>query len=251
MFISYMKAENLKLKRTFARKMIGIVPLLTVAFSFIMNMEYFVYLTFNWWSILFMPMMIALFCALAHVREKQASNYNGIYSAPVDLRLVWLAKASVIALYSLASQLIFLVIMFLIEMVVPLFPVGPFPVIAACFLLWATTLWQIPFCLLLAKKFGFAVSLIVNLFGCLAFGIIAATKAYWWAWPWSWPIRAMSPTIGIHPNGLPLEEDDPLLSMTVIPIAIILSLLLFAVLLMISGKSFAFAVVQKSKQEVA
>ncbi|WP_257392271.1 hypothetical protein [Shouchella clausii] len=50
---------------------------------------------------------------------------------------------------------------------------------------------------------------------------------------------------------LALEEGDPLLSMTVIPIAIILSLLLFAALLMISQKSFAFAVVQKSKQEVA
>ncbi|MDI5788939.1 hypothetical protein PO124_12530 [Bacillus licheniformis] len=39
----------------------------------------------------------------------------------------------------------------------------------------------------------------------------------------------MCPTIGIHPNGVPLENGDPLTSWAVVPPAVVLSVLLFAI----------------------
>lgn len=40
--INYIKAENLKFKRTFSRKMIIFVALLNIGFSFLMNTQFFV-----------------------------------------------------------------------------------------------------------------------------------------------------------------------------------------------------------------
>lgn len=68
--INYIKAENLKFKRTFSRKMIIFVALLNIGFS-LMNTQFFVPGTYNWWSIIFMPVMIALFCSLSHQKEKR------------------------------------------------------------------------------------------------------------------------------------------------------------------------------------
>ncbi|MDZ7433374.1 lantibiotic immunity ABC transporter MutE/EpiE family permease subunit, partial [Bacillus amyloliquefaciens] len=39
---NYIKAENLKFKRTFSRRMIIFVPLLNIVFSFLMNIQFFV-----------------------------------------------------------------------------------------------------------------------------------------------------------------------------------------------------------------
>lgn len=83
--INYMKAENLKFKRTFSRKMIIFVPLLNIGFSFLMNNQFFVSGTFNWWSIIFMPVMIALLCSLSHQKEKKPL----IILAPIPCLLIW------------------------------------------------------------------------------------------------------------------------------------------------------------------
>lgn len=127
----YVKAENLKFKRTFSRKMIFIVPLINICFAFLMNPGFFVAGTYNWWSVILMPVMIALLCAQSHQKEKKASNYNGIFSSPVDLHQIWYAKISVIALYSLASQAVFLGFMVGMQFVIPQFSSIHLTVIAA------------------------------------------------------------------------------------------------------------------------
>lgn len=71
-------------------------------------------------------------------------------------------------------------------------------------------------------------------------------KPFWWLNPWSWPIRVMCPTIGIHPNGVPLENGDPLTSWAVVPPAVVLSVLLFAILARLTRRSFSPAVDRKS-----
>ncbi|WP_270573374.1 lantibiotic immunity ABC transporter MutE/EpiE family permease subunit [Bacillus glycinifermentans] len=235
----YIKAEHLKFKRAFARKIVVIVPLINICFSFLMNAGFFVTGTFNWWSIIFMPIMIALLCASSHQKEKKASNYNGVFSAPVDLKTMWYAKVAVIAIYSLASQVIFLGFMYMMGFVIPQFATVNLAIITASSLLWATTLWEIPLCLFLARRFGFAAAVTVNLLGGLILGIMSASESLWWLNPWSWSIRMMCPAIGIHPNGLPLENGDPLHSWAVVPPAVLLSALLFAVLMVATKRSFS------------
>ncbi|WP_426621108.1 lantibiotic immunity ABC transporter MutE/EpiE family permease subunit [Bacillus licheniformis] len=242
----YVKAENLKFKRTFSRKMIFIVPLINICFAFLMNPGFFVAGTYNWWSVILMPVMIALLCAQSHQKEKKASNYNGIFSSPVDLHQIWYAKISVIALYSLASQAVFLGFMVGMQFVIPQFSSIHLTVIAANLLLWLTTLWEIPVCLWIARKYGFISAVLFNMLGTIILGIMSASSPFWWLNPWSWPIRVMCPTIGIHPNGVPLENGDPLTSWAVVPPAVVLSVLLLAILARLTRRSFSPAVDRKS-----
>ncbi|MEC0598771.1 lantibiotic immunity ABC transporter MutE/EpiE family permease subunit [Bacillus spizizenii] len=237
--INYIKAENLKFKRTFSRKMIIFVPLLNIGFSFLMNTQFFVPGTYNWWSIIFMPVMIALFCSLSHQKEKKASHYNGTYSLPIDLGKLWYAKIIIIAIYSLLSQVVFLVFMLLMGFVIADFSIISPSIVAASLLLWLTSLWQILLCLFVAKKWGFTMAVMLNFIGTLVLGVMPASRAFWWFIPWSWPIRMMCPTIGIHPNGLLLENNDPLLSWMVVPPAIVISILFFLILAFLTSRSFA------------
>ena len=48
----------------------------------------------------------------------------------------------------------------------------------------------------------------------------------------------MCPLIGVHPNGITLNQGDPLLNGDVIGIGIILSVISFSILLFITGKLF-------------
>ncbi|MGG0901096.1 lantibiotic immunity ABC transporter MutE/EpiE family permease subunit [Bacillus subtilis] len=249
--INYMKAENLKFKRTFSRKMIILVPLLNIGFSFLMNIQFFVPGTFNWWSIIFMPVMIALFCSLSHQKEKKASNYNGTYSLPIDLGRLWYSKIVIIMIYSLLSQIVFLVFMLLMGFVIADFAIVTLSTIAASLLLWVTSLWQIPLCLFVAKKWGLTIAVMLNLIGTLVLGIMPASRSFWWFIPWSWPIRMMCPTIGIHPNGLLLEKNDPLLSWMVVPPAILISILLFLIIAFLTSRSFAPSIDYRTKNQGA
>ena len=236
---NYIKAENLKFKRTFSRRMIIFVPLLNIVFSFLMNIQFFVSGTFNWWSIIFMPVMISLFCSLSHQKEKRASNYNGTYSLPVDLEKLWYAKIIIIMIYSLISQIVFLIFIFLMGFVIADLSNVSLSIIAASILLWITSLWQIPLCLYVARKWGFTIAVMFNLIGALVLGIMPASRAFWWFIPWSWPIRMMCPAIGIHPNGLLLEKNDPLLSWAVVPSAVFISIVLLLILAFLTSRSFA------------
>ncbi len=56
--------------------------------------------------------------------------------------------------------------------------------------------------------------------------------------PYSWATRLMCPLIGVHPNGIVLNQGDPLLNGDVIGIGIILSMVSFSILLFITGKLF-------------
>ncbi|MED2942768.1 lantibiotic immunity ABC transporter MutE/EpiE family permease subunit [Bacillus swezeyi] len=247
----YVKAENLKFKRTFSRKMIFLVPFINICYAFFMNPGYFVSGTYNWWSIILMPVLIALLCALSHQKEKKASNYNGIFSSPIQLHMMWYAKIGVIAIYSLASQVVFLGFMFVMQLIIPQFPAVNLTVVSANLLLWITTLWEIPLCLFIARKCGFTAAVMLNLLGSVIFGIMSAASPFWWVNPWSWPIRVMCPAIGIHPNGLPLETGDPLNSWSVVPLAAVLSVLFCTVLLMLTRRYFSPAVDRGAKKRGA
>ncbi|MGD2405710.1 lantibiotic immunity ABC transporter MutE/EpiE family permease subunit [Bacillus velezensis] len=237
--IQYMQAEHLTSKRTFIRKLIILIPLLNTAFSFLLNAAYFMTGTFNWWAVIFMPLMIALMCGLSVKKEKKSANDRAVYSLPADLKSIWFSKISLIALYSLLSQIVFLVIMFLLGLVFPAIAAVQLKGIEASSLLWLSTLWEIPFCLWIARQFGFTAVILVNMIAAFVLGIVPASGSLWWLSPWSWSVRLMSPILGIHPNGIPLPANSGLLNGNVIIPAIILSILSFIAISFVSAVSFS------------
>ena len=105
-----------------------------------------------------------------------------------------------------------------------------------------SSIWQIPFCLLLAKKFGFSTSLMINGLLGVALGIMFSAGDYWLFSPYSWSIRAMVPMLKIMPNGLPADAGNMMLSTSILP-PCIFSILLFLLLSYLSSIWFV-------KQEV-
>ena len=112
------------------------------------------------------------------------------------------------------------------------------PSILAVFLMFVTSLWQIPFCLWLSRKTNFFIALLLNSMLNLNLGTLFAPTEDWWFVPYSWHLRVQMPLTKLHSNGIPLSQNDELLSYSVIPIALVLSILFFIVLTLMAVRSF-------------
>jgi len=66
-----------------------------------------------------------------------------------------------------------------------------------------------------------------------------ATEPSWIMMPWSWALRLMCPIMGVHPNGTALAANDALLSTSVIPAGILISLLFFIAASMLTAFWFS------------
>ncbi|WP_046213828.1 lantibiotic immunity ABC transporter MutE/EpiE family permease subunit [Paenibacillus wulumuqiensis] len=236
--IRCLRSEHLKFRRSFLRKLLLLIPVLNLLVSFLMNPIYIVTNTFNWWSIFFIPLTAALLCGLSHQKEQRAVNYNRIFSLPVSLSRIWYGKVFVIAIYMLLMLLVFEMLLFILQLIFPS-AIRLSHTLLAVGLLWMGSLWQIPFCLWLSRRWGWIGTLVVHVMVGLVLGIYAAPLGWWWLNPWSWSIRMMCPVIGVHPNGVPLTAGDPLWNAAVIPAGLLLSVGFFLILLLWTGSVFA------------
>ncbi|NMM62817.1 lantibiotic immunity ABC transporter MutE/EpiE family permease subunit [Clostridium sp. P21] len=245
---SYLKAENLKLKKTMTKKLVLIFPLITLLFG-VMSGVYYELNTFNWWYMIMLPGNIALLCALVNQKEEKKIKYRAIFSMPIDLKKVWNSKVMLIAIYVLFCCIILplgaaLVGKFILPRIISssaLKYIVVIPIvhaITAAIVIAITSLWQIPICLFLAKKFGFFVPVILNVAVGITLNSMMAVKSIWWICPYSWTSRLMCPILGILPNGQMPAAKDYMLNPGVVPIGIMLSIMLFVVILIATSRWF-------------
>ncbi len=239
--VSYLKAENLKLKRTFTKKLIFIAPIITLFFG-AMSGPYYQANSFNWWYIIMFPGNIALFCALVNQKEEKKIKYGAVFSLPIDLKKVWFSKIGIISIYALFANIV-LSLGVIAGKYIFTSTIPSTKAMAAGIIITIISLWQIPLCLFLAKKFGFFPPVILNVGIGLVLDTWMATKALWWLCPYSWTSRLMCPILRILPNGLLAEAKDPLLNSNVIPVGTGVSIALFIILLLATAHWF-------KKQEV-
>jgi ABC-2 type transport system permease protein len=244
--MNYIWGEHLKVKRSFSITLIWLIPLINILISFIMSPVYFVTNTFNWWSILFMPIAIALWCAQSNQKEKKAGDYSNILLLPISLSKVWVAKIIVIALQALSSLLLFLIMMGLLSFVFPAMPLFEMRQLEGLLLIWFTSLWEIPLMLYLAKRLGMGATLITNIVGGMVLGIAISTRALWWLNPWSWSIRLMMPIIGVHPNGTLLSQSSHFRDSSVILFGILLAAALVIIITAVTSLAFKKSVPVKN-----
>lgn len=84
----YIKAENLKCRRTFAKKLVLIAPLLMVFLASISGI-YLVQNGYNWWYTILLPGFITLATALVNQIEERKLRYRTIFALPVSLQKIW------------------------------------------------------------------------------------------------------------------------------------------------------------------
>ena len=225
----YLKAENLKLKRSFTRKLILVAPLATLLLTWSLAIIWFQVNAFNWWYALLLPGFIAIISALSDQKEKKL-GYRGVLALPVSLKKIWIAKVLNLVFYTALSCFVLLIGILLGRFSVP----NPLPLGTAClgmFLIFLTSLWQIPFCLFLSRKICMVGTILVQVAAGFLLGVLLATKSIWWICPYSWTMRVMAPVLGILPNGTLAQAGDPLLNPSSIPVGIVLSVLLFIIIL--------------------
>lgn len=242
--LNFLKAENLKCSRTFAKKLVFIAPLLTVLLSGILSGMYLVQNGYNWWYTLLFPGLITLTTALVNQIEEKRLRYRSVFPLPVSLKKIWISKVFLIAIYTAAACIFHLAGISLGKfLMIPSSTITVSQMAGATLLLIIVSLWQIPFCLFLSKKFGLMTAMLINLGAGTILDFFAATKSFWWACPHSWATRLMCPVLGILPNGTIAPQGDILRNPGVIPAGIILSIALFLLLLTVTAKWF-------QKQEV-
>lgn len=246
--LNLLQAEVLKSRRTFARKLVIGAPLFFVLYAIVVKMlmpdgqlstwEALLAMVFNWWSVLFVPLGTALLCALTEARERKSGAERSLRARPVSPRLLWLAKAAVLAGHTLLSSAMLVFSTLLAGLLIAEGPAPLGRILVASAAVWVLSTALIPLQLLAAAWKGTALSLLLGLAGLFA-GVLSAPRPHWLAVPWSWPTRAMAPLIGVHPNGVPLPAGDPLFDRSVIPLAIGLALAFLAVSLLLTAICYA------------
>lgn len=237
--------ELRKTKRTWLRRLVVLGPLsmllLTLPIKLLMpylefSWELHLYQGYNWWPVLFIPIGTALLATLAAAMERK-NRFLPMRLSPLAPGKIWIAKVAALSLLSLATFLILILFVLFSGLLVAQGDIPWKKIIIGGLVMWWASLPLIPLQLGIASGTHPALSLGAGFGGLLA-GVLAAPKQYWVLIPWSWPIRLMSPIIGVHPNGLPLEVGDPLWDPSVIGIGLALSLASYLTFTLVSGLWF-------------
>lgn len=242
------QAENLKYKRSFAKKLVFIAPFFFVLFAgYIllkipagqkMSWNHFPVLVFNWWPLIFIPLGTALLCSLSEMRERKAGNYRNFRTHDINPFLLWGGKTAVLAFYLLLSSVTVIFITLPSTVISGQGVAASGRIIAASLLIWLVSLSLIPIQLFAAAWKGTVVSMGLGFVGMIT-GVLMAPSSLWLVNPWSWALRLMCPVIGVHPNGVTLTAGDPLLDFSVIPVGIAVSLLFFVISILLTGFWFS------------
>ncbi|OPJ65216.1 lantibiotic immunity ABC transporter MutE/EpiE family permease subunit [Clostridium oryzae] len=215
MLRTYLKAENLKFKRSLFRKLIIFIPvaliLISMVFIFIgIGLGGFSSSLVCNWCMPIASLSVMFLCHSVNNKD-QKHQYRTLYSLPIDLKKTFISKTILIAFNLLIISLLLSFITVISECILSGVSVAightGYYILGYC-LLWFSLLWQIPFCLFLDQKIGFVGSVIINLFASAFGGLFFSLTPLFWFFPYSWPARFMITLFGVLPNGLLVEADS-------------------------------------------
>lgn len=233
------KAEHLKLKHTFGRKLPLFAPVLTILLVLSMTMGIENSLpsgAWNWWYIMLLPGMLAILCCL-NVKKDKKLNFYHMLSTRVPPRKSWAGKIMYCGLGLLVSNLIVFAATDLGGRILGTTVSAPEGFFGAV-LLSITYLWEVPLYLFLSARFGMFASLFTSMVLSVTGVAILADTKFWWAWPAAVPVRLMCPVLGIKPNGLPVPGGSELLNPNVILPGVLISMVWFLLLLLFTSRWF-------------
>lgn len=249
------EAEILKYKKTMMSKLILIIPIFFAVFSMVVQIiisenpgikldmaskeswKMFLTLSFNFWSFIFIPMISALLAGLVANQEKKVGNYRALCCHEIRPLKIWFYKIIGMVVYMLIATIVFIAVEVVAGSMSAVGNISFIKILVAAIACFLVSISILPIQLFFATNFGMIINLAVGFAGMLS-GVLMAPEKYWIFNPYSWATRLMCPLIGVHPNGIALNQGDPLLNGDVIGIGIILSMISFSILLFITGKLF-------------
>lgn len=235
--VGLIQSEFIKGRRSFSRKSLILFPVLITAMATVLMGGRFTQVgAFNWWCVMLLPAVLAVTCTQLVGPEKKY-QYVNMSVVSTGKASVWYAKVFAGCSYLFAANLL----VFLLTNVTGALFSAQYPVwrgLAACLALTVAFAWQIPLGMLLTAKLGSAFTLMGMLIVNVLFSIQDFAGRDFWFIPFSIPARLLSPIIWVNPNGVPLEPGSPLYDTGVILPGLLITAVLFAVSLLITGKWF-------------
>ncbi|MDN5341432.1 MAG: lantibiotic transport system permease protein [Oceanotoga sp.] len=236
--LKYLKAENLKYKRTIIKKLIILNPIITILIA-LLSPIWFEINSYNFWYIIILPGTLTLMTTLVIQKEEKKLSYRAIYSLNINLKKIWITKIILIIEYLLISHIILITLIKITGYILKLpINISITQGLIASIIMIITISWQIPFSMFLYKKIKVAGTLLIN-FGLGFFlNILIVDSKLWFLSPYTLTSRSMAAFLKINPNGTPLQKGNPLANPISIPITIILSTLILIILTFITSNWF-------------
>ncbi|MGW4561593.1 ABC transporter permease [Streptomyces sp. NPDC004561] len=189
--------------------------------------EVFRNVTLEFWGVL-VPMTAGLAAALSVRADQDAWRLLLSYGVPRERYFI--GKVTALGVLGFLSSTVLVVMLSFGAMISGRFPGAMGTVVAAVYLPWLVGLSMTALSVLVSVVWGMGPSIGVGVAGLLC-GALVSDKVFWYAVPFAWPMRVVLPLAGIGPNGVPLPKDSPVTSMSAIPLAVGLAVVLTGVLL--------------------
>lgn len=234
--MKYLRSENLKYKRSFSRKLIFLVPIITAFVAVIFGgIGNFQAQTIYWWYTFLLPGTVAIYCSLSEKKEKSV-RYQTFYTLSIDLEKAWYARVFVIAWYMLLTGIILVLPAVSMRIWAPaICQISTEKLLLASICIVVMSLWQIPILLFLNKRMGILFPLIINCMLPLAISPLSNTNL-WFLIPYSWLSKSMKRIIGLDVNGTMMAVSST--DSFDFAIGLLLSVLMFMITVMITAKKF-------------
>jgi len=231
-------SEHIKFKRTFIKKIAIIAPIALILFSAVVNGGQFIQSgSYNYWYTTIFPGILPLMCGVIINKDLKKLKDRTILCLPFDPAESWISKIIVCMWFSFLSCIVFLAATTIGGAIFGT-QYSILTSIKASFIIFLTTLWQIPLCLFITDKIGMIIALLLNL-GCTAIvGVMLASQSIWLIFPYSITSRLMCPIINVLPNALPAPANNPLKNSSVILPGVVITVALFIVLSILTSLWF-------------
>lgn len=237
----YLYSEWLKYKKSFAVKLLIIMPLVTILLAVLMMAgNYVQMLAYNWWYLLFLPFVVSYVAAYI-ISSDRKKNFHGLFAIVEHKQELIYGKALAATLYLVITCVLFGILSGGAGFVFGR-QIGMMANLSAVAVLAVTFAWQIPFSFLLALKLNVVFAVLVNVVCNIVFACACAEEGLWWI-PFAVPARMMCIVLGILPNGLLADDAAVFGDWMTVAGGVGISVLLYVLLTVLCGKVF-------EKQEV-
>lgn len=225
------KAEHLKMKHTFARKLPFVAAVLNLLLALLLvggAPKAFPAGVWNWWYSILLPGMLAIWCYLNMKKEKKI-NYFGMYALPLSMKQSFGGKIIYGSLYLFGANVTIWLGAWLGGSVLGT-TITLLQGFAGAVCLTICYLWAIPLYLFLSARCGMFVSIFMSMVLSVSSVFFIADSDLWWVYLPAIPVRLMCPVLGILPNGLQVSNGSELGSIRVLVPGLLLSVLWFVVI---------------------
>jgi lantibiotic transport system permease protein len=186
--------------------------------------------TLNLWGML-VPMSAGLLAALS-IRSDQDS-WRLMLSYAVPRHRYFTGKVAALSLLGLVSSVVLFAMLLLAAAINGQLADAVGLAAGAAFLPWLVGLATTGIAVLVAAAWGLGPSIAVGVVGMFG-GLIVADKSFWFAVPFSWPMRILQSVAGVGTNGIPLPGGGS--SGHAIPVAVALSVVVLVLVLLAGGR---------------